>query len=48
MVETVAPYRVQFAVTGIGFVEAGERKLRHACVDEIAKFGDERIYLIEG
>lgn len=47
VVETVAPYRVQFMVAGIDFVEAGERKLR-TCVDEIVKFSDkEPNFLIE-
>lgn len=47
VVETVAPYRVQFMIAGIDFVEAGERKLR-TCVDEIIKFGDsEPNFLIE-
>lgn len=39
VVETVAPYRVQFMHASIEFLEAGERKLRK-CVDEIVAFGD--------
>lgn len=39
VVETVKPYRVQYMLAGIDFVDAGERKLR-TCVDEIVKFGD--------
>lgn len=47
VIETVAPFRVQFMVAGIDFVEAGERKLRY-CIDEIVKFGDkEPNFLIE-
>lgn len=45
--ETVKPYRVQFMVAGIDFVEAGERKLR-TCIDEIVKFGNkEPNFLLE-
>ena len=39
VVETVAPYRVQFMHASIEFLEAGERKLRK-CIDEIVAFGD--------
>lgn len=39
VVETVAPYRVQYMHASLEFVEAGERKLRN-CIDEIVKFGD--------
>lgn len=47
VVESVAPFRVQFMVAGIDFVEAGERKLRQ-CIDEIIKFGNkEPNFLIE-
>lgn len=47
VIESVAPYRVQFMVAGIDFVEAGERKLRQ-CIDEIVKFGNkEPNFLIE-
>jgi hypothetical protein len=47
VVETVAPYRVQFMHAGLDFVEAGERKLR-TCIDEIVKFGDRKPnFLIE-
>lgn len=47
VIETVAPFRVQFMVAGIDFVEAGERKLRQ-CIDEIVKFGDKELnFLIE-
>lgn len=47
VIETVAPFRVQFMIAGIDFVEAGERKLRQ-CIDEIVKFGDkEPNFLIE-
>lgn len=41
VVETVAPYRVQFMHASLEFVEAGERKLRK-CVDEILKFGNKQ------
>lgn len=45
--ETSAPFRVQFMIASIDFVEAGERKLRF-CIDEIVKFGDkEPNFLIE-
>lgn len=39
VVETVAPYRVQFMHASLEFIEAGERKLRK-CIDEILAFGD--------
>ena len=41
VVETVAPYRVQFMHASIEFLEAGERKLRK-CIDEIVAFGDKQ------
>ncbi len=42
-----APYRVQFMIAGIDFVETGERKLR-TCVDEIIKVWRQRArFLIE-
>lgn len=41
VVETVAPYRVQFMHASIEFLEAGERKLRR-CIDEIVAFGDKQ------
>lgn len=37
--ETVAPFRVQWFLANIDFLEAGERKLRR-CIDAIAEFGD--------
>lgn len=47
VVETVAPYRVQFMHASIEFLEAGERKLRR-CIDEIVAFGDkEPNFMIE-
>ena len=39
VVETIAPYRVQFMHASLEFIEAGERKLRK-CIDEITAFGD--------
>lgn len=47
VVETIKPYRAQFMLAGIDFVDAGERKLR-TCIDEIVSFGDsEPNFLIE-
>lgn len=47
VVETVAPYRVQYMHASIEFVESGERKLR-TCIDEIKKFGNNKPnFLIE-
>lgn len=39
VVETVAPYRVQYHYAGLGFFEHGETKLAK-CLNEIVKFGD--------
>lgn len=41
VVETVAPYRVQYFHAGPEFLEAGERKLRK-CIDAIKDFGDKK------
>ena len=41
VVETVAPFRVQYFHAGLEFVEAGERKLR-TCIDAITDFGDNK------
>jgi len=39
VVETVAPYRVQYMHASLEFMESGERKFRR-CIDEILAFGD--------
>jgi len=39
VVETIAPYRVQYFHASLEFLEAGERKLRK-CIDSIVEFGD--------
>jgi len=41
VVETIAPYRVQYFHAGPEFLEAGERKLRK-CIDTIKDFGDKK------
>lgn len=41
VVETVAPFRVQYMHASLEFVESGERKLR-TCIDEILAFGDKQ------
>jgi hypothetical protein len=41
VVETVAPYRVQYFHASPEFVESGERKLRR-CIDAIIEFGDRK------
>lgn len=47
VVETVAPYRVQFYHASTEFLESGERKLRK-CIDAIKEFGDrEPNFMIE-
>lgn len=47
VVETVAPYRVQYHHAGLAFVENGERKLAD-CIRQIREFGDkEPNFLIE-
>lgn len=47
VVETVAPYRVQYFHASAEFLDSGERKLRR-CLDTIADFGDKKPnFLIE-
>lgn len=47
VVESVAPFRVQWFDTSVEFVEAGERKLR-TCIDAVSEFGEnEPNFLIE-
>lgn len=47
VVETTAPYRVQYHFAGLPFLEHGEQKLAK-CIEEIEKFGDkEPNFLIE-
>lgn len=47
VVETVFPYRVQYHLAGLPFLESGERKLAQ-CLEAIKEFGDkEPNFLIE-